>query len=59
VTGLGEALIGMKSYKEVDQIGKKLWQNLDDTILKPRTDPPNGTIRKIEVQGVGFPSIPH
>jgi centromere/kinetochore protein ZW10 len=49
---LDQAIIGLKAYKELDQAAKKLWEDLDDNILKPRTNLEAGSIPSIQVTGV-------
>ncbi len=51
-TVIDEAVIGLKAYKELDQAANKLWQALDDVILKPRTNLLVGSIPSIQVNEV-------
>ncbi|PMD34525.1 centromere/kinetochore protein-like protein zw10 [Hyaloscypha variabilis F] len=39
-TDLEQAIIGLKAFKELDKAAERLWLDLDDTILKPRTNLP-------------------
>lgn len=51
-TDIDQAVIGLKAYKELDQAAKKLWEELDNVILKPRTNLLVGSIPGIQVEGV-------
>lgn len=31
-------MTGLKYFQELDQVARQLWEHLDDTIIKPRTD---------------------
>ncbi|EKD13112.1 centromere kinetochore protein [Drepanopeziza brunnea f. sp. 'multigermtubi' MB_m1] len=48
---IDQAIIGLKAYKELDQAAKKFWEDLDDVILKPRTNLSAGSIPSIQVTG--------
>ncbi|PBP25192.1 centromere kinetochore protein [Diplocarpon rosae] len=50
-TDINQAIIGLKAYKELDQAAKKLWEDLDEVILKPRTDLQIRSIPSIHVAG--------
>jgi len=50
-TNLSQAVIGLKAFKELDDAAKKLWEDIDDVILKPRTNLQSGSIPTIQVQG--------
>ncbi|PBP21206.1 centromere kinetochore protein, partial [Diplocarpon rosae] len=50
-TDINQAIIGLKAYKELDQASKKLWEDLDEVILKPRTDLQVRSIPSIHVAG--------
>lgn len=49
-TTLDEAITSWKSFRELDTIAQQLWQNLDDFILKPRTD-------RTDIQNLSFSSV--
>ncbi|KAK0109492.1 hypothetical protein ONS95_002182 [Cadophora gregata] len=49
-TDISQAVIGLKAYKELDDAAKKLWEDLDEVILKPRTNLQAGTIPTIQVK---------
>ncbi|KAI6708496.1 hypothetical protein JHW43_008968 [Diplocarpon mali] len=48
-TDINQAIIGLRAYKELDQAAKKLWEDLDEVILKPRTNLQVGSIPSIHV----------
>jgi len=54
---LDQAIIGLKAFKELDKAAERLWLDLDETILKPRTNLPLdgkvGSLFTIQIQGVG------
>ncbi|PVH71756.1 centromere/kinetochore protein-like protein zw10 [Cadophora sp. DSE1049] len=50
-TNISQAVIGLKAYKELDDAAKKLWEDLDDVILKPRTNLQAGSIPTVQVNG--------
>jgi len=55
---IAEASVTLEAYKEVDKVGKQLWEDLDDAILKPRTEPGAGSPPQIQIDGVSlFPII--
>jgi len=49
---LSEATVALKAYKEVEKSMKQLWEDLDEAILKPRTELRVGPIPKIQIDGV-------
>lgn len=51
-TSLSDAVVAFQSFKEVDAIAKKLWDNLDAAVFKRRTDIGTGSLPKIEVNEV-------
>jgi hypothetical protein len=51
---IAEASITLEAYKEVDRVAKQLWEDLDDAILKPRTELRVGTLPKIQIEGVSY-----
>jgi hypothetical protein len=52
---IAEASITLEAYKEVDRVAKQLWEDLDDAILKPRTELRVGTLPKIQIEEVSYP----
>lgn len=44
---LSEAVIGLKSYKEIDERMEQMWRNLNGTIVSPRMDKPRSTITSV------------
>ncbi|KAH7408986.1 centromere/kinetochore protein-like protein zw10 [Cadophora sp. MPI-SDFR-AT-0126] len=50
-TNISQAVIGLKAYKELDDAARKLWEDLDDVILKPRTNLQAGSIPTVQVKG--------
>ncbi|KAG4438487.1 hypothetical protein IFR05_006010 [Cadophora sp. M221] len=50
-TTIDQAVIGLKAYKELDDAAKKLWEDLDNVILRPRTNLQAGTMPNIQAQG--------
>jgi centromere/kinetochore protein ZW10 len=56
-TTLEKAIVGLKAYKMLSDACKKLWEDLDKTILAPRTDLEMGSVRTVTVEKVTmFPS---
>jgi centromere/kinetochore protein ZW10 len=57
---LEQAIIGLKAFKELDKAAERLWLDLDDTILKPRTNLPldgkMGSLFTIQVEKVSDPT---
>lgn len=51
-TTLEKAVVALKAYKMLPDACKKLWENIDKTILAPRTDLESGTVRAIKVEKV-------
>jgi centromere/kinetochore protein ZW10 len=55
-TTLDQAIIGLKAYKELEKAANQLWLDLDDAILKPRTnlglDRRFGPLPAIQIEGV-------
>ena len=49
---ISQAVIGLKAFKELDDAARKLWEDIDDVILKPRTNLQSGSIPTIQIQGV-------
>lgn len=52
ITDLDQAVIGLMAYKELDEAAQRLWEDLDEVILKPRTNLQSGTLPSIQVKGV-------
>ncbi|KAH7306101.1 centromere/kinetochore protein-like protein zw10 [Rhexocercosporidium sp. MPI-PUGE-AT-0058] len=50
-TNIDQAVIGLKAYKELDDAAKKLWGDLDEVVLKPRTNLQTGTMPTIKAHG--------
>ncbi|KAH6694901.1 centromere/kinetochore protein-like protein zw10 [Leptodontidium sp. MPI-SDFR-AT-0119] len=50
-TTIDQAVIGLKAYKQLDDAAKKLWEDLDNVILKPRTNLQTGTMPNIQALG--------
>ncbi|KAL2068605.1 hypothetical protein VTL71DRAFT_14942 [Oculimacula yallundae] len=50
-TTIGNAVIGLKSFKQLDDAAKKLWDDLDEVILRPRTNLQVGVLPSVQVQG--------
>ena len=54
---MDQAIIGLKAFKELDKAAERLWQDLDKTILNPRTNLPldgrAGSLFGIQIQKVG------
>ncbi|KAL1882993.1 hypothetical protein VTK73DRAFT_515 [Phialemonium thermophilum] len=46
---ISDAVIGLRAYKEVDQRACRLWQDLDEALLKARMDIRNKTPSKLSV----------
>ncbi|TVY34374.1 Centromere/kinetochore protein-like protein [Lachnellula occidentalis] len=46
---LTEATVVLQTYKEVDKAAKQLWHNLDEAILRPRTDLGAAPLPKIQI----------
>jgi hypothetical protein len=49
---IAEASITLEAYKEIDKVAKQLWEDLDDAIIKPRTELRVGNLPKIQIEGV-------
>ncbi|KAH6673050.1 centromere/kinetochore protein-like protein zw10 [Halenospora varia] len=47
---LDQAMVGLKAYNEVESAAKKLWDNLDNYILKPRTELRTGNLPSIQIE---------
>ncbi len=45
-------MIGLQAYKELDVAAKKLWEDLDDAILKPRTNLNLESLLSIKIKDV-------
>ena len=57
-TTLERAVTGLKAYKELDNVVKSLAENLDNMILKPRTNLiTRSTIPSIEITAVSLPDV--
>lgn len=48
---LGDAVIGLQAYKEVDERMEQLWHNLDAAVVSPRMDAMRSNIPGIKVEG--------
>ncbi|TVY41444.1 Centromere/kinetochore protein zw10-like protein [Lachnellula subtilissima] len=48
---LSEATVVLQTYKEVDKAATQLWHNLDEAILRPRTDLRAAPLPKIQIDG--------
>jgi centromere/kinetochore protein ZW10 len=53
-TNLDEAIISWKAFRELDTIANQLWQDLDDLILKPRTDIKKRSLSSISILQASF-----
>lgn len=51
---LDQAMVGLKAYNEVESAAKKLWDNLDNYILKPRTELRTGNLPSIQIEEVSL-----
>lgn len=51
-TTIDQAVIGLKAYKELDETAKQMWEDLDDIILRPRTDLRLASIPSVRISGV-------
>jgi protein transport protein DSL1/ZW10 len=55
-TNLDEAIIGLKAFKELETAANRLWMDLDEIIIKPRTNLPlngrQGSLYSIQIQQV-------
>lgn len=51
-TSLSDTVVSFKSFKELDPISKKLWDNLHSVIFKRRTDIGIGPVPKFNVTEV-------
>lgn len=51
---LTEAIDVLQRYKEVDKAAKQLWQDLDEAILRPRTELRAAPLPKIQIDGVSY-----
>jgi protein transport protein DSL1/ZW10 len=49
---LGEAAIGLKAYKEVEERMIQLWHNIDAAIVSPRMDIDNFSLPGVYVDDV-------
>src|SRR4051812_6959053 len=49
---LGEAVLVASSYNELDKLAKEFWEDLDDIIIKPRTEVDKGALRKTRISNV-------
>lgn len=49
--GLPDAVIGLKSYKEVDQRMSHFWHEVDQAVVEPRLDFENSTLPSIVIDG--------
>jgi centromere/kinetochore protein ZW10 len=57
-TTLERAVTGLKAYKELDNVVKSLAENLDNMILKPRTNLiARSTIPSVEITAVSLPGV--
>lgn len=54
---LSDAVIGLKAYKEVDQRMALLWHNVDEAIIKPRTDIKSPELPSITTDGVSSSQV--
>lgn len=45
-------MIVMQTYKELDETAKQLWEDLDDVILKARTDTRRRKLFSIKIDSV-------
>jgi centromere/kinetochore protein ZW10 len=54
-TNMDDAVISWRAFKELDTVAKQLWQDLDDNILKPRTDIRQRSLRSIQILDASFP----
>jgi centromere/kinetochore protein ZW10 len=48
-TNLIEAITSWQAFRELDAVAKQFWQDLDDFILKPRTDIQNLSLYSIHI----------
>lgn len=48
-TNMDEAIISWRAFRELDAIATQLWQDLDDYILKPRTDIQRRSLSSIQI----------
>lgn len=53
-TTLDEAIISWKAFRELDAVANQLWQDLDDLILKPRTDIKSRSLSSIQILEASF-----
>lgn len=53
-TSLGEAITSWKAFRELDTIASQLWHNLDELVLKPRTDIKNRSLSSISILQASF-----
>lgn len=49
-TTLEDAIIGLLSFKELDDAAKKLWERLDTAVFRRRTDIRAGSLPNIQVK---------
>ncbi|KAF4626360.1 hypothetical protein G7Y89_g11800 [Cudoniella acicularis] len=47
---LDQAMVGLKAYKEVESAARKIWDDLDHVILKPRTELRVGNLPSIQIE---------
>ena len=53
-TSLDEAITSWKAFRELNTVAKQLWQDLDNFILKPRTDIQNRALSSISILEASF-----
>ena len=53
-TSLDEAINSWKAFRELDTVAKQLWEDLDNFILKPRTDIQHRTLSSISILEASF-----
>jgi centromere/kinetochore protein ZW10 len=53
-TSLSDTVIAFQSFKELDIVAKKLWDNLDATIFQRRTDIDVGSLPRFQVNEVSL-----
>lgn len=51
-TSLSDTVVAFQSFKEVDIIAKKLWDDLDGAVFKRRTDVRGGSPPRVHINGV-------
>jgi centromere/kinetochore protein ZW10 len=56
-TTLEQAVLGLKAYKELDNVAKLFSESLDSIILRPRTNLIVGSIPNIETTSVSQPKL--